>query len=210
MEYQRERQYAGFRLFSAQPKLDWGPSATDVAKQPRSTQAGTCPSDQSAASSTRDLAAGLCCQRLDRERHLRRSDRLPVLAATRLQPAWKRRLAQSRPAQLEPFVHGNLYPHTAIRILRSQRLHPAHGQCAECSGGNTVYGAYGNVKRDSLIGPGLSELDFWRSRIPHHERLDLQFRAEFFNILNHTISSRRTRSCIRRRQPSPCLAESKP
>jgi hypothetical protein len=38
-----------------------------------------------------------------------------------------------------------------------------------------------------LIGPGLSELDFSATRNMHFtERLGLQFRAEFFNILNHT------------------------
>jgi len=46
-------------------------------------------------------------------------------------------------------------------------------------------GTYGNVGRDTLIGPGVSELDFsiLKNTILK-ERLKLQFRAEFFNILN--------------------------
>lgn len=46
-------------------------------------------------------------------------------------------------------------------------------------------GTYGNVGRDTLIGPGVSELDFsiLKNTILT-ERLKLQFRAEFFNILN--------------------------
>ena len=53
--------------------------------------------------------------------------------------------------------------------------------------GATTYGTYGNVRRDSLVGPGLTELDFSAVKDTHiTERLDLQFRAEFFNILNHT------------------------
>ena len=47
-------------------------------------------------------------------------------------------------------------------------------------------GFYGNVGRDTLIGPGLAtwDLSFLKdTRI--HERLNLQFRAELFNILNH-------------------------
>ena len=47
-------------------------------------------------------------------------------------------------------------------------------------------GTYGNVGRDTLYGPGIAELDF--SAIKNTtitERLRLQFRAEFFNIANH-------------------------
>jgi hypothetical protein len=47
-------------------------------------------------------------------------------------------------------------------------------------------GFYGNAPRDTLIGPGLATWDFSlmkETRI--RERLNLQFRAEFFNILNH-------------------------
>ena len=46
-------------------------------------------------------------------------------------------------------------------------------------------GTYGNVGRDPLIGPGIAGLDFSalkNTRI--NERLNLQFRAEFFNVLN--------------------------
>jgi hypothetical protein len=46
-------------------------------------------------------------------------------------------------------------------------------------------GFWGNATRDNLVGPGLATWDF--SAIKNttlHERLSLQFRAEFFNILN--------------------------
>ena len=49
-----------------------------------------------------------------------------------------------------------------------------------------VNGTYGNVGRDTLTGPGLTELD--ASLIKNTavtERVTLQFRAEFFNVLNH-------------------------
>ncbi len=47
-------------------------------------------------------------------------------------------------------------------------------------------GTYGNVGRDTLIGPGLTTLDAsLLKNIVLGERLKLQFRAEFFNILNH-------------------------
>ena len=47
-------------------------------------------------------------------------------------------------------------------------------------------GFYGNVRRDSqFTGPGLATWDFSvMKQIPIHERLNLQFRAEIFNMLN--------------------------
>jgi hypothetical protein len=47
-------------------------------------------------------------------------------------------------------------------------------------------GFYGNLGRDTLIGPGLATWDLSVLKDTQiHERLNLQFRAEFFNILNH-------------------------
>jgi hypothetical protein len=49
------------------------------------------------------------------------------------------------------------------------------------------FGTLGNVRRNSLIGPGLLNLDFSiikQTRIT--EKLNTEFRAEFFNIINHT------------------------
>ncbi len=48
-------------------------------------------------------------------------------------------------------------------------------------------GTYGNASRDSLVGPNSSELDFSATKSARiTEGLGIQFRAEFFNILNHT------------------------
>jgi len=46
-------------------------------------------------------------------------------------------------------------------------------------------GFYGNLGRDTLIGPGLATWDLsFLKDTPIHERLKLQFRAEIFNLLN--------------------------
>ncbi len=48
-------------------------------------------------------------------------------------------------------------------------------------------GTYGDLGRNSLNGPGLSELDLsLRKNTAISERVNLQFRSEFFNVLNHT------------------------
>ena len=48
-------------------------------------------------------------------------------------------------------------------------------------------GTYGNVPRNCLIGPGMSELDLsFQKATRLSERFKLQFRGEIFNILNHT------------------------
>lgn len=48
-------------------------------------------------------------------------------------------------------------------------------------------GTYGNTGRNVLTGPGLTTLDFSAAKnTPIMERANLQFRAEFFNIANHT------------------------
>ncbi len=48
-------------------------------------------------------------------------------------------------------------------------------------------GTFGNVGRDTLTGPGLAELDLALVKnTTIHERVRAQFRAEFFNALNHS------------------------
>jgi hypothetical protein len=54
---------------------------------------------------------------------------------------------------------------------------------------NTCMNLYGNSGRNSLVGPGLVDLDFMlikNTRIRKiSETFNVEFRAEFFNILNH-------------------------
>jgi Carboxypeptidase regulatory-like domain len=46
-------------------------------------------------------------------------------------------------------------------------------------------GTYGNVGRDTLVGPGLAELDMSLARtVAVKEKIKLELRAEFFNLLN--------------------------
>jgi hypothetical protein len=50
-----------------------------------------------------------------------------------------------------------------------------------------AYGTVGNAGRDSLVGPGYADWDFSLLKSTQlTQRFRLQFRAEFFNLLNHT------------------------
>jgi hypothetical protein len=49
------------------------------------------------------------------------------------------------------------------------------------------FGTLGSLSRNSLLGPSLQTFDFNISKdFRIHERLAIEFRAEFFNAFNHT------------------------
>ena len=74
-----------------------------------------------------------------------------------------------------PSFSGKLYPRT-----RSEWFNPAAFL-------TPAAGTFGNVGRDSLEGPGLTEVDLSAGKNTRlTERVGLQFRAEVFNVLNHT------------------------
>jgi hypothetical protein len=74
-----------------------------------------------------------------------------------------------------PGFSGNLYPHTTSQWFNPEAFLPPSA------------GTFGNVRRDSLIGPGLTNADFSALKNTHiSEGLSLEFRAEFFNLLNHS------------------------
>ncbi|HZY62932.1 MAG TPA: carboxypeptidase-like regulatory domain-containing protein [Edaphobacter sp.] len=76
---------------------------------------------------------------------------------------------------INPNFHGKLYPHTPQQFFDADAfLAPP-------------YGTVGNLGRDTLVGPGLANLDIALHKSTQlGERLHAQFRAEFFNVLNHT------------------------
>ncbi len=75
---------------------------------------------------------------------------------------------------LTPDFQGPLYPKTV-----RQWFNPAAFAAP-------YPGTFGDVGRDTLTGPGLTELDLSLAKnTVIHERFRVQFRAEFFNILNH-------------------------
>lgn len=116
-------------------------------------------------------------RRLVGSKHRHHSIRVSVYAAAQLQPFQYRRHARSREAVLESELQGRV-----VLGNPSQWFNPAAFIAPP-----STSGFFGNVGRDTYIGPGLGTWDFSvlkDTRI--HERLNVQFRAEIFNILDRT------------------------
>jgi hypothetical protein len=162
--------------FPLQPKTDWGPAATDIRHLV-------------AFNGSYDLPFG-------RHRHFLRQASKPVnafvgewtvSAILDLQsgfpfspqlgynPTGNGDTRNPVRPNWNPNFTGNLYPRTPGKWFNpSAFLPPANG-------------TYGNARRDSLVGPGTSEVDFSAAKSARiTEGLGIQFRAEFFNILNHS------------------------
>ena len=79
-----------------------------------------------------------------------------------------------------PGFTGSPYTHGTTAQRAAQFFNPAAFSAP-------VYGTVGNLGRDSLTGPGYADWDLSLLKSTQlNERTRLQFRAEFFNVLNHT------------------------
>jgi hypothetical protein len=76
--------------------------------------------------------------------------------------------------QLNPDFHGAVYARTPANWFDTDAYAAPYP------------GTFGNAGRDSLIGPGLANVDIsFVKNTSIHERLRAQFRAEYFNVFNH-------------------------
>ncbi len=76
--------------------------------------------------------------------------------------------------------NGSLYTHGTTAQRAAQFFTPAAFTAP-------AYGTVGNLGRDTLTGPGYADWDLSLLKSTQlNERVRLQFRAEFFNVLNHT------------------------
>jgi hypothetical protein len=178
-----------FVMFPLNPKLDWGPAATDVrhsATLNGSYELPFGPNHRYLAHSstpTRIFTAGWTVSsivnvqtgfpftpQLSYNPTLNGDTRNPV------RPSWN------------PSFTGDLYPHKVGQFFNpSAFLPPTITLASPTCGGSTTCGTYGDVKRDLLVGPGLTNVDLSTSKNTRiTEGVSLQFRAEFFNVLNHS------------------------
>jgi hypothetical protein len=75
---------------------------------------------------------------------------------------------------LNPDYQGKLYPKTVTSWFDPSAY------------AAPIAGTLGNAGRDSLIGPGLTDVDLSLAKSTAiHERLRAEFRAEWFNVANH-------------------------
>lgn len=176
-----------FVEFPLHPLRDWGPAATDVRQA-------------ASINGSYDLPFGRGRRFLNRgsvESFLAADWTVSAIATVQAGFPFSPQLGYNPPGNGDsrnpirpdwnPAFHGNLYPRRPGEYFNPNAFLQPTVSIANGNGGSTVYGTYGNVARDSLVGPGLSELDFSAAKNTRiTERLGLQFRAEFFNILNHT------------------------
>ena len=165
-----------FVEFPLDPKLDWGPGATDVRNAASINGSYELPFGSNkrflnnAAAPVNFIASGWTTSAI-----VSVQSGFPFTPQLGYNPTGNGDTRNPVRPNWNPNFSGNLYPRTPSQYFNPQAfLAPATG-------------TYGNVSRDALTGPGLSELDFSATKNSKiTERLGLQFRAEFFNILNHT------------------------
>jgi hypothetical protein len=165
-----------FVEFPLNPKLDWGPAATDVRQSASVNGSWELPFGAQkrfvnhASAPVNFIASGWTASSI-----LTVQTGFPFSPQLGYNPTGNGDTRNPVRPNWNPSFSGSLYPHTVGEFFNPNAfLTPATG-------------TYGNVSRDSLTGPGLTQLDFSavkKSRIT--ERVGLEFRAEFFNILNHT------------------------
>ena len=165
-----------FVMFPLQPMLDWGPAATDVRHLASLNGSYELPFGKGQRFLTHSskpvsvLTSGWTVSAIANV-----MTGFPFTPQLGYNPTGNGDTRNPVRPNWNPNFNGKLYPRTTSQYFNPEAFLPP------------ATGTYGNVSRDSLTGPGLAELDFSATKNAHlTERLGLQFRAEFFNVLNHT------------------------
>ncbi|UWZ83844.1 TonB-dependent receptor [Occallatibacter riparius] len=175
--------------FPLNPKLDWGPGATDIRNAASINASYELPFGPGhallahATGLTRSAATGWTVSSI-----IASQSGFPFTPQLGYNPTLNGDTRNPVRPNWNPDYHGKLYPKTAAQWFDPNAFLPPTitFDTPTCGSSNTC-GTYGNVRRDSLQGPGLTTVDFSVSKNTRFtERTGLQFRAEFFNLLNHT------------------------
>ncbi len=162
--------------FPLRPKWDWGPAATDLRHAGSINASYELPFGpgrrflSKAAGPARIAAAGWTASAI-----VGAQSGFPFSPQLGYNPTGNGDTRNPVRPDWNPAFHGQLYSRTPGQWFNPQAFLPP------------AAGTYGNVKRDSLSGPGLTNLDLSATKNTRiTERVGLQFRAEFFNVLNRT------------------------
>ncbi|HET7347340.1 MAG TPA: carboxypeptidase regulatory-like domain-containing protein, partial [Acidobacteriaceae bacterium] len=162
--------------FPLNPKLDWGPSATDVRQQATvngSWEVPFGPNHRWLSHPVRLARIGAAGWTLSGI--VTAQTGFPFSPQLGYNPTGNGDTRNPVRPDWNPAFHGRLYPRTATEYFDPRAFLPP------------AAGTYGNVRRDSLTGPGLSQVDVSVLKdTAIREGVRLQLRAEFFNLLNHT------------------------
>ncbi|HEY1579981.1 MAG TPA: carboxypeptidase-like regulatory domain-containing protein [Terracidiphilus sp.] len=165
-----------FVEFPLDPKLDWGPAATDVRHAASVNGSYELPFGskrrylQHASRPVKFLAYDWTASAI-----LAVQTGFPFTPQLGYNPTGNGDTRNPVRPDWNPAFNGKLYPRKVQQYFNPAAFLPP------------ATGTYGNVSRDSLSGPGLTQLDFSATRNARlSERVGIQFRAEFFNILNHS------------------------
>ena len=165
-----------FVMFPLNPKLDWGPAATDVRHVASFNGSYELPFGpkrrylQHASRPVRFIAYGWAASAI-----FNVQTGFPFTPQLGYNPTGNGDTRNPVRPNWNPDFKGDLYPRSVNQYFNSAAFLPP------------APGTYGNVSRDALTGPGVTQLDFSATRNARlTERLGFQFHVEFFNILNHT------------------------
>ena len=160
-----------FVEFPLRPKLDWGPANTDV----RNLAVINGTYDLPFGRNTSGRLARAATQGWSVSEIATLQSGFPFTPQLGFNPSNNGDSRDPVRPSLNPDFHGNV-----IEGGPSQYFNP-NAYLVPAAG------TYGNAGRDSLVGPGFANLDTsLRKETQITEGLRAQFRAEFFNVLNHT------------------------
>jgi hypothetical protein len=164
----------GYVEFPLDPKLDWGPAVGDVRNAATVSANWALPVGPNRAflSNTtgfaRTAAAGWSVSGI-----VTAQSGFPFTPQLGYNPTGNGDSRNPIRPNWNPSFTGPLYPHTVTEWFNPNAfVQPATGY-------------FGNVSRDSLAGPGLTDFDFSAAKDTAVENFHVQLRAGFYNILNH-------------------------
>ncbi len=161
--------------FPPEPKLDYGLAATNISQAAAINATWDLPFGQghealaSAAPATRRIVEGWSLSGI-----ATLQSGFPFSPQLGYNPTGSGDSRNPVRPQLNPDFKGALYPRTAGDWFNPDAYLAPYP------------GTVGNAGRDTLAGPGLDDVDLSLAKnATIHERLHAQFRAEYFNVLNH-------------------------